>query len=142
MAAMKARIGLSRYSQGLTQTHGKETIIVNQVIRDGRSKGSMQNREPIMSQIFQKIFKPIYRRTYLRGFGFDTFVTNLLVISSEALPIFFILLLTYVSEVSIPLILVSMIEQIWILPSWSIYVWLKLTAYKRLFDAIYGNHEG
>ncbi|KAJ5952232.1 uncharacterized protein N7479_010645 [Penicillium vulpinum] len=118
-------------------TAREETIIVNRVIRDDPSKGSMHNREPITPKLLWKSLKdydlwPIYilgltfqtpvttPKQYLtltlRGLGFDTFVTNLLVIPSEVLCIFFLLLLTYISEVSRQLTLVSMIGQIWILP--------------------------
>ncbi|KAJ6139574.1 hypothetical protein N7471_006060 [Penicillium samsonianum] len=115
----------------------EETIIVNRVIRDDPSKGSMHNREPITPKLLWKSLKdydlwPIYiigltfqtpvvpPKQYLtltlRGLGFGTFVTNLLVIPSEVLCIFFLLLLTYVSEICSQLTLVSMIGQIWILP--------------------------
>ncbi|OQE44798.1 hypothetical protein PENCOP_c002G05110 [Penicillium coprophilum] len=118
-------------------TAREETIIVNRVIRDDPSKGSMHNREPITLKLLWKSLKdydlwPIYilgltfqtpvttPKQYLtltlRGLGFDTFVTNLLVIPSEALSIVFILLITYVSEIWSQLTFVAMIGQIWILP--------------------------
>lgn len=97
----------------------------------------MHNREPITPKLLFKSLSdydlwPIYiigltfqtpvttPKQYLtltlKGLGFGTFVTNLLVIPSEVLSIFFLLLLTYVSEISSQLTLVSMIGQIWILP--------------------------
>lgn len=121
----------------IDRIHREETIIVNRVIRDDPSKGSMHNREPITPKLLWKSLKdydlwPIYiigltfqtpvvpPKQYLtltlRGLGFGTFVTNLLVIPSEVLCIFFLLLLTYVSEICSQLTLVSMIGQIWILP--------------------------
>jgi hypothetical protein len=57
-----------------------------------------------------------YLTLTLRGLGFGTFVTNLLVIPSEVLSIIFLLLLTYVSEITSQLTLISVIGQIWILP--------------------------
>ena len=117
--------------------HREETIIVNRVIRDDPSKGTMHNREPITPKLLWKSLKdydlwPIYiigltfqtpvvpPKQYLtltlRGLGFNTFVTNLLVIPSEVLSIIFLLLLTYVSEITSQLTLISVIGQIWILP--------------------------
>ncbi|CAI7615957.1 unnamed protein product [Penicillium crustosum] len=118
-------------------TPREETIIVNRVIRDDPSKGTMHNREPITPKLLWKSLKdydlwPIYiigltfqtpvvpPKQYLtltlRGLGFNTFVTNLLVIPSEVLSIIFLLLLTYVSEITSQLTLISVIGQIWILP--------------------------
>ncbi|CAI7627922.1 unnamed protein product [Penicillium viridicatum] len=118
-------------------TPREETIIVNRIIRDDPSKGTMHNREPITPKLLWKSLKdydlwPIYiigltfqtpvipPKQYLtltlRGLGFGTFVTNLLVIPSEVLSIIFILLLTYVSEITSQLTLISVIGQIWILP--------------------------
>lgn len=115
----------------------EETIIVNRVIRDDPSKGTMHNREPITPKLLWKSLKdydlwPIYiigltfqtpvipPKQYLtltlRGLGFGTFVTNLLVIPSEVLSIIFILLLTYVSEITSQLTLISVIGQIWMIP--------------------------
>jgi hypothetical protein len=115
----------------------EETIIVNRVIRDDPSKGTMHNREPITPKLLWKSLRdydlwPLYiigltfgtpmttAKQYLtltlKGLGFNTFVTNLLTIPTEFLSIVFILILTYISEVTKQLTLVSMIGQIWALP--------------------------
>jgi hypothetical protein len=115
----------------------EETIIVNRVIRDDPSKGTMHNREPITPKLLWKSLKdydlwPLYiigltfgtpmttAKQYLtltlKGLGFSTFVTNLLTIPTEFLSIVFLLILTYVSEVTEQLTLVSLIGQIWVLP--------------------------
>lgn len=115
----------------------EEIIMVNRVIRDDPSKGTMHNREPITPKLLWKSLKdydlwPIYAlglcfqtplttpKQYLtltlRGLGFNTFMTNLLIIPSEALSIIFILILTYTSEITGELTLTSMIGQIWALP--------------------------
>ena len=58
-----------------------------------------------------------YLTLTLKGLGFNTFVTNLLTIPpTQSLSIVFILILTYVSEITKQLTLVSMIGQIWALP--------------------------
>lgn len=97
----------------------------------------MHNREPITPKLLWKSLKdydlwPLYiigltfqtpvvtPKQYLtltlKGLGFGTFVTNLLVIPSEVLSIIFLLLLTYASEICNQLTLVSTIGQIWMLP--------------------------
>jgi hypothetical protein len=97
----------------------------------------MHNREPITPKLLWKSLKdydlwPIYiigltfqtpmtpPRQYLtltlKGLGFNTFVVNLLTIPSEVLSIVFLLILTYVSEITGQLTLVSMLGQIWALP--------------------------
>lgn len=111
--------------------------MVNRVIRDDPSKGTMHNREPITPKLLWKSLRdydlwPIYAlglcfqtplttpKQYLtltlKGLGFNTFMTNLLIIPSEALSIIFILILTYTSEITGELTLISMIGQIWALP--------------------------
>lgn len=57
-----------------------------------------------------------YLTLTLKGLGFNTFVVNLLIIPSEVLSIVFLLLLTYISEITGQITLVSMIGQIWTLP--------------------------
>jgi hypothetical protein len=111
--------------------------MVNRVIRDDPSKGTMHNREPITPKLLWKSLNdydlwPIYiigvtfqtpmstPKQYLtltlKGLGFNTFVTNLLVIPSEVLSIFFILTITYISEITGELTLTAMVGQIWALP--------------------------
>ena len=110
---------------------------MNRVIRDDPSKGTMHNREPITPMLLWKSLKdydlwPIYiigltfqtpmttPKQYLtltlKGLGFNAFVVNLLIIPSEVLSIIFLLLVTYISEISGQITLVSMIGQIWTLP--------------------------
>ncbi|KAJ5562531.1 Major facilitator superfamily domain general substrate transporter [Penicillium sp. DV-2018c] len=115
----------------------EETIMVNRVIREDPSKGTMHNREPITPKLLWKSLNdydlwPLYiigltfqtpmatPKQYLtltlKGLGFNTFVTNLLVIPSEVLSIFFILTITYISEITGELTLTAMVGQIWALP--------------------------
>lgn len=115
----------------------EETIIVNRVIRDDPSKGTMHNREPITPKLLWKSLCdfdlwPLYiigltfetpmttPKQYLtltlRGLGFNTFVTNLLTIPSTIVSIFTMLAMTYLSEVTGQLTWVSIIGQLWTLP--------------------------
>ncbi|KAL4732859.1 major facilitator superfamily domain-containing protein [Aspergillus similis] len=118
-------------------TEREETIIVNRVIRDDPSKGTMHNREPITPKLLWKSLCdydlwPIYiigltfqtpmttPQQYLtltlRGLGFDTFTTNLLIIPKEILHITTMVLLAYAAEAANELTLISMLGQIWALP--------------------------
>ncbi|KAB8227003.1 major facilitator superfamily domain-containing protein [Aspergillus alliaceus] len=118
-------------------TPREETIMVNRVIRDDPSKGTMHNREPITPNLLWKslcdfdlwplyalgvtFLTPItpphqYLTLTLRGMGFNTFVTNLLAIPSQVAQIFTMLTLTYVSEWITQLTWSAMIPQIWALP--------------------------
>ncbi|OJJ07697.1 hypothetical protein ASPVEDRAFT_142165 [Aspergillus versicolor CBS 583.65] len=118
-------------------TEREETIMVNRVIRDDPSKGSMHNREPITPKLLWKSLCdydlwPIYiigltfqtpmttPQQYLtltlRGLGFDTFTTNLLIIPREILHITTMLLLAYTAEATGQLTFVAMVGQIWALP--------------------------
>ncbi|KAJ5194774.1 Major facilitator superfamily domain general substrate transporter [Penicillium cinerascens] len=118
-------------------TPREETIIVNRVIRDDPSKGTMHNREPITPRLLWKSLCdfdlwPLYiigltfetpmttPKQYLtltlKSMGFGTFVTNLLTIPSTAISIITMLSLTYLSEVLGELSLVSLFGQIWTLP--------------------------
>lgn len=122
----------------------EETIMVNRIIRDDPSKGSMHNREPITPKLLWKSLKdydlwPLYAigltfqtpmttpneylTLTLRGLGFNTFVTNLLVIPSKALSIVFILILTYAAEVTGQLTLTAAIGQLWAIP-FLVYIYI------------------
>ncbi|KAL2862381.1 putative MFS transporter [Aspergillus lucknowensis] len=115
----------------------EEVILVNRVIRDDPSKGTMHNREPITPKLLWKSLCdydlwPIYiigltfqtpmttPQQYLtltlKGLGFDTFTTNLLIIPKEILHISTMLLLAYTAETLNELTFVSMVGQIWALP--------------------------
>ncbi|KAJ5599321.1 hypothetical protein N7450_000388 [Penicillium hetheringtonii] len=115
----------------------EETIMVNRVIRDDPSKGTLHNREPITPKL---LFKSLcdfdlwplyiigltfetpmmtpkqYLTLTLRGLGFNTFVTNLLTIPSTVISIVTMLAITYLSEVTGQLTWVSILGQIWTLP--------------------------
>ncbi|ODM19681.1 hypothetical protein SI65_04666 [Aspergillus cristatus] len=118
-------------------TPREETIIINRVIRDDPSKGTMHNREPITPKLLWKSLCdfdlwPLYAlgltfqiphqtpQQYLtltlKGMGFGTFVTNLLTIPSQVAQIFTMLALTYVSELLGELTLTAMFPQFWALP--------------------------
>ncbi|KAE8149807.1 major facilitator superfamily domain-containing protein [Aspergillus avenaceus] len=118
-------------------TPREETIMVNRVIRDDPSKGTMHNREPITPKLLWKSLCdfdlwPLYAlgltfqtpmqtpQQYLtltlRQMGFGTFVTNLLTIPSQVLSITTMLILTYVSEQLGELAFTAMFAQIWALP--------------------------
>ncbi|KAH8668663.1 major facilitator superfamily domain-containing protein [Xylariales sp. PMI_506] len=115
----------------------EETIIVNRIIREDPSKGTMHNRQPITPRLLWKSLKdydlwPLYiigllfqipattPQQYLTlsltGLGFNTFESNLLSIPWNALHIFTMLGLTYTAEVIGELTLTSMLGQIWLLP--------------------------
>jgi len=111
--------------------------MINRVIRDDPSKGTMHNREPITPKLLWKSLCdfdlwPLYAlgltfqipqqtpQQYLtltlKGMGFGTFVTNLLTIPSQVAQIFTMLALTYVSELLGELTLTAMFPQFWALP--------------------------
>ena len=111
--------------------------MVNRVIRDDPSKGTMHNREPITPKLLWKSLCdfdlwPLYiigltfetpmttPKQYLtltlKGMGFGTFVTNLLTIPSTVVSTIMMLLITYISEITGQLTLVSVVGQIWALP--------------------------
>ncbi|KAF7593207.1 hypothetical protein BBP40_011837 [Aspergillus hancockii] len=118
-------------------TPREETIMVNRVIRDDPSKGTMHNREPITPKLLWKSLCdfdlwPLYAlgltfqtpmqtphqylTLTLRGMGFNTFITNLLTIPSQVLSITTMLILTYTSEIIGELTSTAMVGQFWALP--------------------------
>ncbi|KAK0655033.1 major facilitator superfamily domain-containing protein [Cercophora newfieldiana] len=124
-------------------TPREEVIMVNRVIRDDPSKGDMHNREPLT---FKLLFKSlcdydlwplyligltnhipfatpnIYLTLSLKGMGFTTFQTNLLVIPSQLLHIMNMLILTYLSQAINQMSMVAVISQFWAIP---FLVWLR-----------------
>lgn len=115
----------------------EETIIINRVIREDPTKSGMHNREPVTPRLLFKSLRdydlwPLYiigllfqipettptqyLTLTLRGLGFDTFKTNLLVIPSTVFHMINMLLLTYLAEVWSELTLTSAIGQVWALP--------------------------
>ncbi|KNG88775.1 hypothetical protein ANOM_002799 [Aspergillus nomiae NRRL 13137] len=118
-------------------TPREETIMVNRVIRDDPSKGTMHNREPITPKLLWKSLCdydlwPLYAigltwltpmtpphqylTLNLRGMGFNTFVTNLLTIPCTFAQIPTMITLTYLSEKFGQLTWAAMFPQFWALP--------------------------
>ncbi|PVH83653.1 retrograde regulation protein 2 [Cadophora sp. DSE1049] len=118
-------------------TEREEKIMVNRIIREDPSKSSMHNREPLTPALLWLSIKdfdlwPIYilglnfqtpmstpanyLTLSLKGLGFDTFKTNLLVIPSKVLHVATMLALTYAGEVFGELTFTVLIGQIWALP--------------------------
>ncbi|KAJ5862934.1 hypothetical protein N7455_007002 [Penicillium solitum] len=100
-------------------TEHEEKIMVNRVIRDDPSKGSMHNRQAVTLRLFWESLKdyhmwPIYAlglvwmiptnpaqgylTLQLRSQGFTTFQTNLLVIPSAVVTIITMIAITWVAE--------------------------------------------
>lgn len=118
-------------------TEREEKIMVNRIIREDPSKSSMHNREPLTPRLLWQSMKdfdlwPIYilglsfqtpmstpsnyLTLSLRGLGFDTFKTNLLVIPNKVLHVITMLALTYAGEVFKELTFTALIGQLWALP--------------------------
>ena len=118
-------------------TEHEELIMVNRIIREDPSKSSMHNREPLTPRLLCQSMKdfdlwPIYilglnfqtpmstpanyLTLSLKGLGFDTFKTNLLVIPSKVLHVVTMLGLTYAGEVFGELTFTALIGQIWAFP--------------------------
>ncbi|KAF2113116.1 major facilitator superfamily domain-containing protein [Lophiotrema nucula] len=123
----------------------EEEIIVNRVIRDDPSKGTMHNRQPVTPKLLWKSLTdydlwPLYilgllfqipqtpPQQYLtlslRGLGFDTFQSNLLAIPWTVIHIVTMLALTYSAEIFNELTLHAMFGQLWALP---MLIWLVVT---------------
>lgn len=118
-------------------TEREEKIMINRVLREDPSKSSMHNREPLTPALLWQSMKdfdlwPIYilglnfqtpmstptayLTLSLKGLGFDTFKTNLLVIPSKIFHVITMLGLTYGAEVVGELTFTALIGQIWALP--------------------------
>ncbi|KAK5652713.1 hypothetical protein OQA88_10307 [Cercophora sp. LCS_1] len=118
-------------------TKREEIILVNRVIRDDPSKGGMHNREPLTFKLLWKSLcdydlwplyliglinhvpygtPTSYLTLSLKGMGFSTFQTNLLVIPSQLLHIMNMLLLTYFSQMIGQMAMVAIIPQFWAIP--------------------------
>ncbi|KAF2794618.1 phthalate transporter [Melanomma pulvis-pyrius CBS 109.77] len=115
----------------------EEEIIVNRVLRDDPTKGSMHNRQPVTPKLlFQSLMDydlwPLYiigllfqipmnpplqyLTLSLRGLGFDTFQANLLAIPWTVLHIILMLGLAYSAEIYKELTFHSLTGQIWVIP--------------------------
>ncbi len=118
-------------------TEYEEKIMVNRILREDPSKSSMHNREPLTPKLLWQSMKdydlwPIYilglnfqtpmstpanyLTLSLKGLGFDTFKTNLLVIPTKVLHVVTMLGLTYAGEVFGELTFTALIGQLWAFP--------------------------
>ncbi|KAK0103873.1 hypothetical protein ONS96_004982 [Cadophora gregata f. sp. sojae] len=125
-------------------TEREEIIIINRVIREDPTKSGMHNREPITPKLLWKSIKdydlwPLYilglmfqipettptqyLTQTLKGLGFDTFKTNLLVIPSTVAHMITMMALTYIAEIWGELTFTSMIGQIWAFP-FLVYIYM------------------
>ncbi|KAI0506506.1 major facilitator superfamily domain-containing protein [Xylaria bambusicola] len=118
-------------------TDREEIIAVNRILRDDPSKGDMNNRQAITPRRIWNALKdfdlwPIYvigffinvpqdpPNTYLvitlRSLGFDTYVTNLLIIPSSVGHILALISITWLSERYKECAVFAMMQSIWTLP--------------------------
>ncbi|TVY48915.1 putative transporter [Lachnellula occidentalis] len=118
-------------------TAREETIIINRVIREDPTKSGMHNRQPITPKLLWKSMCDFdlwplyiigltfqipettpsqYLTLTLKGLGFGTFKTNLLVIPSTVFHMITMMALTYAAEIWGELTLTSMLGQVWALP--------------------------
>lgn len=117
-------------------TEHEEKIIVNRIIRDDPSKGSMHNRQAVTPRRLWESLKdyhmwpiffiglvwqiPItpstnYLTLQLRSLGFSTFQTNLLVIPAAVVGIITMISTTWIAERSNQRLLVGAAAEIWYL---------------------------
>ncbi|CAG8955299.1 hypothetical protein HYFRA_00011281 [Hymenoscyphus fraxineus] len=118
-------------------TEREEIIIINRVIREDPSKSEMHNRQPITPKL---LFKGMcdydmwplyilglmfqlpestpqqYMTLTLRGLGFDTFKSNLLVIPYTVMKTITMMAMTYGAEIFGELSFIASIGQFWVLP--------------------------
>ncbi|ERT00695.1 hypothetical protein HMPREF1624_01927 [Sporothrix schenckii ATCC 58251] len=118
-------------------TEREEYIIINRAIRDDPSKGTMHNRQAITPRLLLKALSdyhlwPVYMiglcfqmpmgppsqylTLSLKGLGFSTFQTNLLVIPSNVLKMITLLTVTRFAGWSHKLAFNGIIGQVWALP--------------------------
>ncbi|KAI0968703.1 major facilitator superfamily domain-containing protein [Xylaria arbuscula] len=118
-------------------TAREESIMVNRIIRDDPSKGTMHNREPITLKLLWQSLTDIdlwplyaigltfniptfpgqlYLTLSLKGLGFTTFQTNLLTIPYLVLRIINMLLLSVLAEITGQLAASASLFQFWCLP--------------------------
>ncbi|KAI0513278.1 major facilitator superfamily domain-containing protein [Xylaria bambusicola] len=118
-------------------TPREESIMVNRIIRDDPSKGSMHNRQPITLKLLWQSLTDVdlwplyaigltfniptfspgqYLTLSLKGLGFTTFETNLLSIPYLVLKIINMMLLSILAEVTGQLAASAVIFQFWCLP--------------------------
>ncbi|KAI0547943.1 major facilitator superfamily domain-containing protein [Xylaria curta] len=118
-------------------TAREESILVNRIIRDDPSKGTMHNREPITLKLLWQsltdvdlwplyaigltfniatLAPQLYLTLSLKGLGFTTFQTNLLSIPYLVLKIINMLLLSTLAEVTGQLAASASLFQFWCLP--------------------------
>ncbi|EPE36730.1 MFS general substrate transporter [Glarea lozoyensis ATCC 20868] len=126
-------------------TEREEIIMVNRVIREDPTKSGMHNREPITPKLLWKSMCdydlwPLYiiglmfqipettpaqyLTLTLKGLGFGTFNSNLLVIPSTVMHMITMLLLTYVAEIWGELTLTASFGQFYVLP-FLIFIYVK-----------------
>lgn len=124
--------------------HREEVIMINRVIREDPTKSGMHNRQPVTPKLLWKSMRDFdlwplyiigllfqipettpsqYLTLTLKGIGFDTLHTNLLVIPSTVFHIITMLGLTYVAEIWGELTLTALIGQIWALP-FVVYIYM------------------
>ncbi|TDZ35015.1 putative transporter [Colletotrichum spinosum] len=132
-------------------TPREEEIMVNRIIRDDPNKGSMHNRQRItLKLLWQSV--PIYLigltflvpattpKQYLtlslRGLGFDTFQTNLLVIPQQVLGTVSMMLLLWIAERTKNILAWAAFSQVWMLP---FLVWLRVVDTSKASSIIGSN---
>ncbi|KAL4895867.1 major facilitator superfamily domain-containing protein [Aspergillus ambiguus] len=118
-------------------TEREETILVNRLIREDPSKGTMHNRQPftarlvwqgladydlwplyILGIMFLMPWTTVsqYFTLFMRDFGFETYKTVLLAIPCNVMQIITRILLTYISEIFETLAWTGAAAQLWFLP--------------------------
>ncbi|GLA05031.1 hypothetical protein AnigIFM60653_005100 [Aspergillus niger] len=118
-------------------TAREETIMVNRLLREDPSKGSMHNRQPLTAKLVWMSIKDFdlwplyivgilfsapyttvsqYFTLQLKDYGFSTFNTILLSLPYSAIGIITRILLTYAGEIFGSLAWMGVLAQLWCLP--------------------------